>query len=86
MTRPKRQVPSVGRRVHYCGLDTPGGEYQAGVCRSADITEVDRPGDPESPVGLAVANPTGLFFNQHVPFGDAPGTWHWPEYVPDLKS
>lgn len=81
-----RQVPSVGRKVHYKAYGTPGGEYPTGVCRSAEVTEVDRPGDPESPVGLAVLNPTGLHFTKSVPFGDDPGTWHWPEYVPDVKS
>jgi hypothetical protein len=32
---------------------------------------------------LCVMNPTGLFFNRHVPYdaGKRPGTWHWPERV-----
>jgi hypothetical protein len=36
------------------------------------------------PVGLAVLNPTGMFFNrdvQHDQDGKAGGTWHWPERV-----
>ncbi len=86
MVQKERQVPSVGRQVHYKAYGTPGGEFPAGVCRAATITEVDEPGNPESPIGIAVLNPTGLFFNRHIPFGDAPGQWHWPEYVPPAKG
>jgi hypothetical protein len=42
------------------------------------ITEVDNPDDEQSAVGLCVLNPTGMFFNQHVPFGTTGGHWHWP--------
>jgi len=72
----------VGRVVHYFAYGTPGGEFPAGVARAAIITEVDQPGDPASPVGLAVLNPTGLFFNQHIARGQQPGCWDWPSYVP----
>ena len=72
--------PTIGRTVHYFAYGTPGGEHPPAV-RAAIITEVDEPDNPESPVGLAVLNPTGLFFNQHVPFGTAGGHWHWPERV-----
>lgn len=75
-------VPSVGRMVHYFAFGTPGGEFPAGVPRAAVITEVDEPGNPDSPVGLCVLNPTGQFFNQHVPKKKAPGGWYWPEFVP----
>ena len=81
-----RPVPSVGRMVHYKAYGTPGGEFPAGVCRAAVITEVSDPGDPESAIGLCVLNPTGQFFNRDVPFGDAPGQWHWPEFVPPVKG
>jgi len=82
--------PSIGRIVHYVSYGTPGGEY-ASQCRAAIITEV---GDwPEGiseadkhniavPVGLAVLNPTGVFFDQGVKQSEgsnAGGTWHWPE-------
>lgn len=87
--------PSVGRIVHHVSCGTPGGEYTS-QCRAAIVTEVcDNPGgiDPEtgSPcASLAVLNPTGMFFNTHVPYehedngpGGKPrgGTWHWPERV-----
>jgi hypothetical protein len=86
-----QQQPSVGRVVHYVAYGTPGGEFPAGVCRVAVITQVDqRPalGDTDPPgtyVGLCILNPTGLFFNQAVRYdpNKAPGTWHWPEYVPN---
>lgn len=89
------QVPSVGRMVHYVAYGTPGGEFPAGVCRAAVVTEVESLDaqvgretakgpwlSARGPVvGLCVMNPTGLFFNRSVPY-DAdrkPGTWHWPE-------
>lgn len=80
-TRP-RQTPSVGRMVSYFAYGTPGGEYPAGVARAAVITEVDEPGDQDSPVSLAIFNPTGLFFTQHVPHRRSAGGWDWPEFVP----
>lgn len=81
-----QQKPSVGRVVHYVAYGTPGGEFPAGVCRCALVTEVDkispvRP--PSDAVGLCVLNPTGIFFNRGIPYdeGKAPGSWHWPERV-----
>lgn len=90
-------LPSVGRVVHYVSHGTPvkpdGTQAFPSVCRSAIITEV---GDwPEGvsdadrhniavPVGLAVLNPTGLFFQQgcmESEDGREGGTWHWPERV-----
>jgi hypothetical protein len=78
------KVPSVGRVVHYVAYGTPGGEYPAGICRAAIITEVE-PGSVEDRVGLCVLNPTGQFFNRSVRYSEynMPGTWHWPEYVPE---
>jgi hypothetical protein len=85
-------VPTVGRVVHYVSYGTPEGEYPS-TCRAAIITEVAaRPGDPPPTsltepaqllVGLAVLNPTGLFFDRGVRYDHAPaaGTWHWPEHV-----
>jgi hypothetical protein len=82
--------PTVGATVHYVSYGTPGGEY-ASVCRAAVITEV---GDwPEGiseadkhniavPVGLAVLNPEGVFFNRGCKQSEGShdgGTWHWPE-------
>jgi hypothetical protein len=75
-------MPTVGRIVHYVAYGTPGGEFPAGICRAAIITEVGA-GWIDGEVGLAILNPTGLFFNERVPFdvNAAPGTWHWPEIV-----
>lgn len=75
--------PSVGRVVHYVAYGTPGGEFPAGVCRAAIVSET---GDPEHPelASLVVLNPTGLFFNRWLKQDEtqkAPGTWHWPERV-----
>ena len=79
------QKPTVGRIVHYVSYGTPGGEYTP-QCRAAIVTEV---ADDDRFVGLAVLNPTGLFFHPlaaggcqlvEQKFGVANGgTWHWPE-------
>ena len=85
------QKPSVGRVVHYVAYGTPGGEFPAGVCRAAIITEVgpmEYPGEDPSAdnvavqtASLCVLNPAGQFFNRNVPYDEQrkPGTWHWPE-------
>jgi hypothetical protein len=86
------QAPTVGRVVHYVSLGTPGGEYTS-QCRAAIVTEVVDVGGPydaesqnavpREPLGLAVFNPSGMFFNEaeHDEFDKAGGTWHWPERV-----
>ena len=76
--------PSVGRIVHYTSYGTPGGEYGQ-ECRAAIVTEITDCDAHTECVGLFVANPTGLFLNQHVPHNETSqhqgGTWHWPERV-----
>jgi hypothetical protein len=86
------QKPSVGRVVHYVSHGTPvrgdGTQAYASACRAAIVTGVYF-SDPEmtQPVDradLAVLNPTGMFFNEHVEQDEdahAGGTWHWPERV-----
>lgn len=73
------QTPSVGRTVHYVSYGTPGGEYTS-QCRAAIITEVSEMTDA---VGLAVLNPSGIFFDRclHSESKHTGGTWHWPERV-----
>ena len=70
-------IPAIGDAVHYVAFGTPGGEYPAGVCRAAIITEVRT----DIEVGLCILNPTGLFFLRSAMLdpGSAPGTWHWSE-------
>lgn len=72
-------APTIGRIVHYVSYGTPGGEYTP-ECRAAVVTEI-YPGFPET-IGLAVLNPTGMFFNRSVTHDATEhhgGTWHWPE-------
>jgi len=88
-------APTVGRVVHYVSYGTPGGEYTS-QCRAAIITEVvplegqeaalaeveSWDEDQRCRVGLAVMNPTGMFFNQGVhqdEHNKRGGSWHWPE-------
>jgi hypothetical protein len=81
------EKPSIGRIVHYVAYGTPGGEFPAGACRAAVITEIGvgvastGGPDPDERVGVMVANPSGLYFNHGIAHDEdkAPGTWHWPE-------
>jgi hypothetical protein len=94
------QQPSVGRRVHYASYGSPvradGTQAYTSQCRAAVITAVydenNPPPDSECAtgadgaawVGLAVLNPTGMFFHECVCQDDrdhSGGTWHWPERV-----
>jgi hypothetical protein len=75
----------VGRTVHYVSHGTPvradGSQAYTRECRAAIITQVT---PDDSTVGLAVLNPTGMFFHPTIPYGDGEhdgGTWHWPERV-----
>jgi hypothetical protein len=61
--------PSIGRIVHYVSHGSPGGEYTR-ECRAAIITETDT----SDTVGLAILNPTGMFFNRTVPYHDGAET------------
>lgn len=74
-----KQVPSVGRVVHYQAFGTPGGEFKS-VPRAAIITDVydAEKGD----IGVCVLNPQGIFFNrvQHSE-EPKPGCWNWPPFV-----
>ena len=49
----------IGCVVHYVSYGTPGGEYTS-QCRAAVVTEIH---DDMDTVGLAVINPSGLFFH-----------------------
>lgn len=82
--------PTVGRIVHYQAYGTPGGEHKP-EARAAIITNVltirtMKIADPQVPdeleyrVSLCVLNPTGMFFNEYVPYSETPkpGHWNWP--------
>ena len=61
--------PSIGEVVHYVSYGTPGGEYTS-QCRAAIITETNT----SDTVGLAVLNPTGVFFDRTVTYHDGAET------------
>lgn len=73
------QQPSVGRVVHYVSYGTPGGEYTS-ECRAAIVTEVAE-GTSGITIGLAVLNPTGMFFNRTVPYAEVAETPGNPDCV-----
>lgn len=72
-----------------------GSQEYPSVCRAAIVTEVRPVTDTDRAqadieqwayipgvVGLAVLNPTGMFFNRDVMQDEdnhRGGTWHWPE-------
>lgn len=62
------QTPAVGRIVHYVSHGTPprkdGSQAYTSECRAATITETY--GKGLDVVGLAVLNPSGLFFQRSV--------------------
>lgn len=64
-------TPSVGRIVHYVARGSADGKFPS-VCRAAVVTEI---AEPEQPllISLAVLNPSGLFFDQLIPFDDGQG-------------
>lgn len=62
--------PAVCRMVHYVSHGTPGGEYGR-ECRAAVVTQVhplawEQKNGTLNDVGLAVHNPSGLFFDLAV--------------------
>lgn len=86
-------IPTIGRIVHYVAYGSPNGEYPAGECRAAVITEVEDADKWEADdvpssawnhnVGLCVFSPTGFHFPRTVPRDQEtkkPETWHWPEH------
>lgn len=76
--------PTVGRIVHYTSHGTPGGEYLPEQ-RAAVVTQVHplATNSTAYAVGLAVLNPTGMFFNEFVQYAETPtpGCWSWPRYA-----
>lgn len=85
------QKPSVGRIVHYVSHGSPiqpdGTQRYPSIRRAAIITAVPDQLDDDARISLAVFNPTGMFFDQAVPYAEVDGaglvggTWHWPERV-----
>lgn len=69
--------PNLGRIVHYRARGSVDGKFPP-ACRAAVITTLRA--DNGSGVGLAVLNPTGVFFDSGISQDDdlSPGTWHWP--------
>jgi hypothetical protein len=69
------QTPSIGRVVHY--VATNGAHVPADICGVFE----------DGTVNLFVKDSTqrAAYFTYSVPFeptGTAPGSCHWPEYVP----
>jgi hypothetical protein len=77
--------PTVGRMVHYVSYGSADGRYKS-KCRAAVVTETHlEPVGKHAAIfvptiGMAVLNPTGVFFDRYVRESDehTGGTWHWP--------
>lgn len=76
------QVPSVGRVVHY----VYGDKHYPAIITDPDFAVDRNPTDPHtgSYQALTVFLPTEPPFTTvaHEDATAAPGTWHWPEFVP----
>jgi len=76
-----KQLPTVGRSVHYHSYGTPGGEYVP-MPRAVIVTETYNEMEDSTGmmVGLCILNPTGQFFNRNVIYSEIPkpGHWSWP--------
>lgn len=82
--------PKVGDLVHYMSHGTPprvdGTQaHRSGLCRAAIITEVPHMDgsrlngtNDQWTASLAVLNPSGMYFDQDIPWGMAHGGWHQP--------
>lgn len=72
-----KQIPSIGRIVHYQRFGSPGGEHKAEPS-PAVITQVYENDECQ----LFVMNPNGVYFNR-TPFSETPkpGCWSWPPRV-----
>lgn len=75
--------PTINDIVHYTSYGSADGRWKS-KCRAAIVTETHPDSDPPQ-VGLAVLNPTGIFFDRYVRQDDEKtgGTWHWPCVVTD---
>ncbi|MFE4697300.1 hypothetical protein ACFRIC_09420 [Streptomyces sp. NPDC056738] len=71
-------LPRIGQTVHYVSHGTPlqadGSQAYNSRCRAAIVTEENTTPDHPTQVGLAVLNPTGLFFHRFVPHHDGNAT------------
>lgn len=86
-------IPTVGRLVHYHSHGSPvrpdGTQKYTPEPRAAIVTAVpDAVFQGSMTVSLAILNPTGLFFDQAVPYSDGPtpGHWSWPPRVPAVRD
>jgi hypothetical protein len=68
--------PAVGRTVHYVARGSADGRYPS-ACRAAIITETGDDTD-RTVASLAVFNPSGVFFDQDVPFNSGDPTLTGP--------
>ena len=66
------QPPSIGRIVHYVSRGSADGKFPA-TCRAAVVTEIAEPEQPRL-ISIAVMNPSGMFFDQLVPYDDGQGS------------
>lgn len=76
--------PTTGRIVHYKSRGSADGMFPP-LCRAAVVTDGD---GIEETCGLAILNPTGLFFDLSIDHDEdqEPGTWHWPCVHTDTPS
>lgn len=75
------QQPSIGRVVHYVGIE--GQHFAAIITDPAFVVDRDA-AEPHTAQALTVLAPNRAPFYvaaNYDPAGTAPLTWHWPERV-----
>jgi hypothetical protein len=80
--------PTIGRIVHYLNHGSPvlpdGSQKYKPECRAAIVTQNILGFMDSELTGMAVLNPSGLFFEFGCPQDESKsigGSWHWPERV-----
>lgn len=73
-------VPTIGRLVHYVARGSADGKFPC-ACRAAFVTEVTPDMNVPTVIGLAVLNPTGLFFQ---PLSDGGANLHQGQLPEDM--
>ncbi len=90
-----KPTPAIGRIVHYVLT----GGYSEGQHRPAIIVrywESESPlqrvqlqvfTDASNDYMIGIPGSTGMFWATSIPYSETaePGTWHWPEFVPNSK-
>jgi hypothetical protein len=78
------KVPFIGRLVYIITEVSETGENQDNY---AQVIRVVEPGNPHSNLDLfVITQDKQTLIVEGVPYGNEPGQWHWPMFVPDVEA